>query len=456
MDYGTILGGVMIVAFFFLLRIPHVRHLPRGVDANFHLLATSRFKKGCPPRVFGKFIIADGFAQPPLLHLILSLFPVVKRPKILFALGVTADGCAMLLTYFLALQFVPEFYALIAMGIYAIIPATYVESISELPRSLGLLWYSLSIVLLSQQGIWALVSAAVAVALTFLSHKMAAQTLLFTCVIISPFLFSSNNMFPLMLLLGTALTFLVTWGRYVVILRDHVGILRFYVKYSWRHKRRQKLKSPTNLVKLQPYFYLPLIGLLLYPQMFLGEAVLFLAWSISVIALFLFWLLGDDYRFLAYSSVPIAILSAKAIYAGVNVLLIIPALVVSALFIAKSIRHSLKPPVLPDFSKINLPADAVTVVMPTSITSAAARFLNGKLLFGGGNVEATVFELETLPKIMSVSPRKLIDEYCVTHFLLGPKNQDFIKPFQDRLERVLETNGFVLFKLKDSSLQGIH
>jgi len=135
-------------------------------------------------------------------------------------------------------------------------------------------------------------------------------------------------------------------------------------------------------------------------------------------------------------------------YAGVNPLVIIPALIVSVLVIGKNIWTSFWRPILPDFTKIDIPTDSVTLVMPSSITYVSARYLNGRILCGGGNAEALVFELETLPKIMSTAPNELLEEYHVTHVLLGPKHQDFIKPIEDRFERILETNGYVLFKLK--------
>ena len=70
------------------------------------------------------------------------------------------------------------------------------------------------------------------------------------------------------------------------------------------------------------------------------------------------------------------------------------------------------------------------------------------LAAGGGNAEALVFELEALPKIMSTNSDKLLQEYRISHVPMGPKHQDFIKPIEDRFETILETNGYVFFKLK--------
>jgi hypothetical protein len=133
---------------------------------------------------------------------------------------------------------------------------------------------------------------------------------------------------------------------------------------------------------------------------------------------------------------------------GVNVLVIIPALVVSVAVIGKNILTSYKPPVLPDFTKINIPKDSLTLTMPYSLNYVSARYLNGRILCAGANAESLVFELETLPRIMSTAPDKLLEEYSITHVLLGPTHRDFLKPIEDRFERILETNGHVLFKRK--------
>jgi hypothetical protein len=197
-----------------------------------------------------------------------------------------------------------------------------------------------------------------------------------------------------------------------------------------------------------PFFYIPIFGLLFYSQVLL-QAPLILAWYIAILAIFFVWLWGDGYRYLTYSVLPTSLLSAQAIHAGVNALLIVPALVVSALVIRKNL--SVRSPVWPDFSKIHVPADSVTLVMPSSCGYISARNLKGKVLWGGGNRESLIFELETLPRIMSTVPNNLIEKYHVTHILLGPEHLDFIKPIQDKFEKIVETNGYVLFKRKLNS-----
>lgn len=440
---------LVITALHFSLRMPLIQYVPRGVDAQFHLLAASKFRKGRPPKVLDKFIVGDNYTQPPLLHALLSLFREKLRPRMLLVFGAISDYGTTLLTYSVALQYLPEPYAFVAAILHCITPASYLESISESPRSLGALWYNLSILLLVRQGPMEMVLASITIALTLLSHKMAAQTLLFTCLLISPILYNANNLFPLTMLAGLCLALLVTKGGYVRTLRDHVRTLGFFLRYGRGEKRRKKLRDPKWLVKLQPFFYIPFFGLLSYPQLLLVETSLFLAWFVSVLLVFFIWWLGDDYRYLAFSAVPTAVLSSYAIYIGVNFFVLIPSLAVSFAVIGKNLwTFHRKKPVLPDFTKIDLPSDSITLVMPSWISYVSARNLNGKLLCGGGNAEALRFELETMPEMMSTSPEKLVQEYHVTHVLLGPQQRDFIKPIEDRFEQVLKTNGYVLFKRK--------
>ncbi len=444
MQLETIL---IITAIYFSLRLPLMRRVPRGVDANFHLLAAARFKKGRPPKVLNKFVLGDNYTYPSLLHFLLSLVPERLRPKTLFTLSTVSDYGIALLTYALALQYMPEVYALAAAVLYSFTPIAYVESVSESPRSLGALWYSLSIVLLPQRVILETVLAAVTIAFTLLSHKMATQTLLFTCLILSPFLYSANNLFALTLLFGFMLALLLTRGRYMTTLKDHALGINFYLKHGSWDKGRKRPDSLKRLIKFQPFFYVPIVGLLLYPQVFVGETFPVLVWSMAVFIIYCVWLWGDGYRYFVYSAVPTAVLSIHLTYTLMNPLLIVPALFISVLVISRSILNFYRKPVLPDFTKIDIPNDAVTLVVPSSITYISARYLNGKILIGGGgNIEGLKFELETLPEMIKNAPDQLIEKYTITHMLIGPKEKDFIKPFTERFERILETNGYTLYK----------
>jgi len=445
MQFEAILA---ITVVHFSLRLPLMRHIPRGVDAQFHLLATSKFHKGHPPKVLGKFLIGDDYAHPPLLHFLLSAFPEHLRPKTLFMLGVVFDYGTVLLTYLLGLQYLGELYALVAAVICSVTPASYLQSVSESARPLGAFWYGLSIALLPHRGVLEMILASISIAFTFLTHKMASQTLLFTCMLISPFLFVANSFFPLTLMFGLALALLLTKGGYVTTLRDHVGYLGFHLKHGSWDKGKKRPGNPEWLVKLQPYFYIPIIGLLIYPQTFLSEVSPIFFWYLSTLVLFLTWLWGDGYRYLAYSAVPTAILSADGMSRFENALIMLPALVVSVGFIGKSILTSHRRTTLPDLTEIDIPSDSVTLVLPSSVGYVSARFLNGRILWGGGNAKALEFELRTLPEIMSTNPSGLLQEYPITHILLGPNHQDFIRPIEDKFERMLETNGYVLFKLK--------
>jgi len=445
MQFEAILA---ITAIHFSLRLPLMRFVPRSVDAQFHLLATSRFRNGHPPKVLGKFLVGDSYTHPPMLHFLLSVFPENLRPKMLFMLGAVSDYGIALLTYFLGLQYMAEPYALVAAVVYSVTPASYLQSISESARPLGALWYSLSIALLPQKGILEMTFASITIAFTLLTHKMATQTLLFTCLLVSPIFYASNNLFPLSLLFGLALALLFTKGSYVRILRDHAGYIGFHLKYGSWDKGKKRPSNPKWLAKLQPYFYIPLIGLIFYSQVFLGEVSLIFVWYSSILVLFFVWLWGDGYRYLAYSAVPTAILSAYAMYTVENALLVLPALMVSVALIGKNMWTSNRRLALPDFTKIDVSEDSVTLVVPSSLAYTSARHLRGKILCGGGNAEALVFELETLPRIMSSAPEKLLQDYPITHVVLGPKHQDFIKPLENRFEQTLETNGFILFKRK--------
>ena len=438
----------LITALHFSLRLPRLKVLPRGIDAQFHLLCASRFHRGRAPKTVGKFVVGDKYTHPPLLHFLLSGFPERRRPQALFLLGVVADYSLALAVYFVAIQFVPTPYALVASLIYCVTPASFIQSTSESARPLGALWYCLTILLLPSQSILWMACAAVTTTLTLLSHKMATQTLVFTCLILSPFLFTANPLFPLPLVFGFGLALLLTKGGYLNVLADHIAFITFHLRYgSWNRKRKLP-GSPKQLVKLNPYFFLPLLGFWISPQMFLSGSILMLAWYASVLVIFFVWFWGDSERYLMYSAVPTSILVAITLNVGANPLFLIPPLFGSGAMILRNSRVFFKRDVLPDYTKIEVTQDAVTLVKPSSLTYVSARNMKGRILCGGGNATALKFELEILPKIMSTNPHVLLKDYHLTYALLGPKNRDYIEPIEDNFEFAIKTNGYTLYKRK--------
>lgn len=234
------------------------------------------------------------------------------------------------------------------------------------------------------------------------------------------------------------------------VLRDHAAYIAFHIRYGSWNKKKKMPGSPKQLVKLQPFFFLPLIGLWVNPGAFLFANTWILAWYAATLVLFLAWVWGDSDRYLAYSTVPTAILSAVSLNVGISMLFMIPPLLVSSVMIFRNTQVFYRLEPHPDFTKFDTSEDAVFLVMPSSLTYVSARYLKGRILVGGGNAVAVKFDLETLPNMMRTTPNKLLDDYPITHCLLGPKNLDFIKPVEDRFEFVMKTNGFVLYKRKQS------
>ena len=439
---------MLITVLHFTIRLPRVSLVPKGIDAMYHLLCASKFQRGRPPITLGRFVVGDEYTHPPLLHILLSLFNERFRAKALFLIGLVSDYVLSLVVYFVALQFVPVPFALTAALIYCITPASFLSSVSESARPLGSLWYGLTILLLSTQNLFWMICAIVTTALTLMSHKMATQTLLFTCLLISPILFTVNPLFPLPLILGLSLALLATRGSYLDILRDHIGIIRFHMKYGSWNRRRKLPGSPVQLVKMQPYFFLPLLGLLLNPEAFLSGSIFMLAWYASVLIVFFAWVWGDADRYLSYSAMPVAFLSAIALSIGTNLVFLVPPIIVSSALIYRNSQVFYKRENLPDFSKIETTEESVTLVVPSSLTYISALNMKGRILCGGSNATGLRFELETFPKLMSTNPDRFLAEYPVSHLLLGPKHHDFVKPIEANFEPVQATNGYILFKRK--------
>ena len=257
-------------------------------------------------------------AYPPLLHYITAIFPVNSHLKLTKILNLII----LSILSSLAAAFVYDLTTNLILAIFASFIAIFNFSVFELvtmwtPRPLGVLFYSLIVLgaIFSPQSVFSIIAITALVTLVILTHKFALQVLAFGLI---PYAILFNT--PYLLLsfaLGFLLSIIVSRGTYIEIFKEHLSWLYFYSKHSSREMFKRKLMRIFN----KNFWYLT-IGTLIIILLFqnnlsllnsgLDSRILFWAFVPIVIALFVslprLSFLGEEYRYVEYGVVPVAIL----------------------------------------------------------------------------------------------------------------------------------------------------
>jgi hypothetical protein len=328
-----------------------------GGDAFFHLLISKSIKRNRwkYPSSLEKVIFDEGekkynyLAYPPLLHYIIAVFPFksfLSLSKILnlFLLSILGSLAALV-----AYNFSQNFM----ISILAVFVALFSMAVFELetmftPRPLGLLFYSLllySIIFFSPSVILFLV-ATFLVSLIVLTHKFATQILLFT---ILPYAILFNEPYLILCLaFGFLLAVLLTKGSSLKVFKEHISWLYFYSRhpphYSYSYKLKRTLaRNPWYLL-----FFVAFLSVLFLNSSLLDSLMIkMIFWALLplIVALIVtipkLTFLGEDYRYIEYSIVPVAVIGTISM-ASLNLyvlLVFFVCLSISAVVMLKYKKH---------------------------------------------------------------------------------------------------------------------
>ncbi|MDD5491365.1 MAG: hypothetical protein PHV60_01625 [bacterium] len=372
---------VLAVLFIIILHL-FVRIAPiwsqryRGSDAYYFLLTAELLRKQKKlPLILPDYYLLDITEQwyPPGFSVFLAVFPPALLRKYHWLVSPLLDLINLLLLLLAVGLTTHSGSAILVSGITYIFTLTLLlEGINLNARFLGnvqltLVLLSLDLFLRYQQ-YWLLGLSLVAVMLVLFTHKMAFQFLCILTIIAS---LAYMSWLPLGLLLAAmALSFLISGGYYLKILRGHYDIVSFWNKYwpalgahqvydspAYRQEQRSSLRNNLRLAHLnlwsgmrfllahQP-FILPVLFLLyehrtgwrnagqsIYVLWFLSGIIAFLLTTyISKLKLF-----GEGYKYLKFTAFPGAFLLGTSWFCTgtctFRVLLVIWAVVVTAIIV---------------------------------------------------------------------------------------------------------------------------
>lgn len=435
---------LLLTIVFLSLRLPFVIYAPKGIDVYCHLLEAEHFKRGKRPSKLSCFAYYNDYIHPPLFHQLLSFTPKRFRAKMPLLIDLIFDFGNILLCYFTALILFGEIVAFLSTAIYIFTPIAFMEGTSQTPRPLGLFFYNLSFFLLFNSTISFF--AFIPIALCLLTHKFATQTFAFTFLLLSPLLVLSNPLSPFIFLLGFGLAVILSHSFYITILKDHASTIKFYLKHGdW--KRQKKFGNPKDIAKFNAYCFIPLLGLILNPLFMLNLGFLF-AWFLSVLAIFFAWRWGDNYRYLAFLTLPASILSAHLLFSILPLFLIIPPLALSIFVIYRSVKNFVAQPKYDGLSELQISENAIILVYPTRLMYETAYRTRRKVIYGA-NEQALEFELLELTPLIKQDIAEVLEKYRITHLFIDEKEKDVIQKIPVTFKEVVQIRDYILFERRD-------
>ncbi|MCC7490468.1 MAG: hypothetical protein IT485_12560, partial [Gammaproteobacteria bacterium] len=192
---------------------------------------------------------------------------------------------------------------------------------------LALLWFTAFLACLSAyvaggSAAWILAGGA-AVALALLSQRMVTQILvLVTPLVAMGFWLAGQPRYGQLLsalLLGFALAWLVTGGRYGSVARDHLRRVLVHARIGQQQRLRREFGNPVQIVKANPWLLLLAVTLVLGAsrgQVLPVELGLAAAFVLGMLVLAVAWVMGNSVNHMFFASPMVAWLLAATLPAG--------------------------------------------------------------------------------------------------------------------------------------------
>jgi hypothetical protein len=328
----AIFSFVMAFAVLYFIKMYLTRNKINRADTFFHLLLSEsirshrwKFPSSLQNVIFVEMDKNYNYlAYPPLYHYILALFPTRFHTRIaksysLILLSLISSLAAILtynLTYDIGLAMLSSFIVIFNYAAFDLVTQSS-------PRPLGIFFYSLivCVTVFLPESLFSLIAITILVAVVSLTHKFAVQTLVFGFL---PYAFIFfKPYFLLSIVFGFLLSILISKGFYLRILKEQVNWLRFYRDRPDRNRIIIKFKT---IVGRNSWFLLIAVSILfvsIQSYSNICESLL----GIDFVTKLVFWalvniliallvsfpalsFLGEYYRYVEYSLVPIAVLSS--------------------------------------------------------------------------------------------------------------------------------------------------
>lgn len=465
--------GLGLVIFALYLRIHfHLGRSPGGVDAYYYLsyVRELRQKKKFPPKLPQYLMDIEEQWYPPIFPCLLCFIPFKVLDRYHWLISPIIDCIQLFLLYLFTLTITNSLVCgVIAGSIYALIPTLTFENRNLTSRSLGSLFYILTILSCFQyiettKWIWLLLFIITGFSL-LLTHKLATQCFIFTMLFLGTI---ETNLTYILLFLGLIIaTFILSFGFYWKILLGHIDILLFWRRNLHNLGAHQILDSPLysqykSTTKTRFFFpgwhniikhlekllgHNPFLIPLLTIPFFNSDIDRFYWWAISVYLLAFattfipaLRFLGEGYKYIKLSAFPCAYILTKEIITNQMYFLFMGIITIAVAVLnlwiiirtckiisRKAVSHHVLHSITDSLKEVSfflneLPKDVI-LCLPLSYADYIVYFTNKKVLWGTHS--AGFKKIEGFFPVLQKPLDNFIDKYDVGYILL---DTNYVKP----------------------------
>lgn len=496
--------GLIIPLLSFILQIwPRLINRYFGVDTWRHLLLADYVRKyhRLPTELKQQYIFSSGNpGYPPVIYLILSIFPKKFAEKYQFIFSPLFDALHNYLIFYFSLLLTHNLQsALFAQGIAALTPIAVIEASNLSTRVLSYLVFSLCffpllMFVVFHMYIW-LVVAYIMLLVLFLTHKFAIQSFLFNAI---GFSIVEKNPFYILFFMSAFIFMIIFLGKiYKPILREHLSILNFWIKnidvrFIHQFRGQQKAKEVSDFVhKLlllsvkNPYIYIlgnnPWIGIfLIFAVLSFTRSVQIEStiidchmlsklpiwiWVSVIIAILTFSIkklrfLGEGNRYLEYSIFPLSILLGSYIpfllrtYGVLLVLgmvtffciLLISIVYIQVKVILKDRMRTITSELWDCIKYLNdFGEKARVAIFPLQFGDALTYFIKGKVLTTYNN--AGLARLADIYPVVKIPIDELISKFKLNFILFDENHVTLQELGISKYSIIKRGNGYILLKV---------
>lgn len=311
--------GIIVVSFLISNGF-RLRNKYTGSDAYFHYQAAEQLRKNHlkPYNQIEVYIVRSPSDYPPLIHYILALLPQSKLVSWGRFFGSFFDVCNKGLVFLISYLLTDNsIISLVAMAIYSCIVLISQEQIEASPRSLGSLIFTMHMLMLVLYGNtphWIYLAIAVfCVFLSYITHRFAFQTVVFTNIFLS--LYFKNPIPIAILFLGIIISIVILRKHFFLLWRSMISTYSIWFKMR-NVKKIGKRGYSKILISCTESFLFNHIDLLVlfliisgfnvpsYLSFFIIYMIFLRIMQILVFSFKELKCIGEHFRYLAYNAAP--------------------------------------------------------------------------------------------------------------------------------------------------------
>lgn len=495
--------GLIIPTLSFILQIwPRLIKRYFGVDTWRWLFFAEyiRKHKSLPKKSPKQFIATSDFGYPPVVMLLLSLFPKKFLEKYQFTISPFFDYINNYLIYIATLILSSRMeMALVAQTLAMLTPIIVIEASNLNSRILSYLIFTISFFSLFMFSLtnilWYILIAAVGLYILFFTHRFAIQA--YTVSLIGFSIIEKNPLYLLFFVVVFGLVYLSNKKLYSAILKEHIASIKYWsdkIEYRFAHQFRGVSTKKKTADFIQKVYSLSLKSPIAYmignnPWLLILFAILFnlhinfislnsvisleiiykletwvlslVIWAMLVLSIKPLRIFGEGQRYLEYCVLPIVLIISSFVYPlfnqyGINLIILFVLAEVSMLFLIIYLQY--KAIILDRARSINKDVWEIIkyinthngqkirlAMFPLQLGDAMVYFTKCSILTS--DLYSGLTQLDDLFPVLKKPLAEILRKYKINHIFF---DRDFVHLEELKLKKykiVKDINNFVLLKV---------